>query len=115
MFRDLGPGIGATFNFRWTDTTPSPNSFSDQLTAFDPACTQGCAFPVGFQTSDTLVLTGKLGAQNTLGFVGAWDVTNNRLKGLGNSWSSPDSRFCGIHNTSATTFGAQAILTSWYP
>ena len=115
LFRDLGSGVGAAFNFRWTDTTPSPNSFSDQLTAFDPGCTAGCVSPVGLQNTDTLVLSGRLGAQNTLGWLGTWDTVNNRLKGLANSWSSPDSRFCGVHNTSAAFFGAQAILDSWYP
>lgn len=114
LFRDVGAGFGAAFNFRWTDTTPSPNSYSDQLTAFDPTCTPGCVFPVGLGDPNTLILTGKMGAQNTLGWIGAWDTVNNRLKGLGESGSSPDSRFCGIHGTSATNFGAQAILTNWY-
>ena len=113
LFRDLGSAYDGV-DWRWTDTTPSPNSFDAKLTAFDPNCVH-CVELNGLLNSNTLVLAGKLGNQNSLGWIGAWDTLNNQVAGLGNSWSSPNSRFCGVHGASAFNFGAQAIVMGWYP
>jgi hypothetical protein len=117
LFQDLGlldPGISD--DYRWVDVTPSPHSLSDQVAAFDVRCTGPCLSPTvgSLLNSNTLAFGAGLGGnQNTPAWFGAFDTGTGLVKGLGNSWSAPDSRFCGLH-TLNTPFGSQAFYPGYY-
>ena len=117
LFRDLGPGDpGIADDYRWTDVTPSPNSLSDQLAAFDARCTGACLSMTSgsLLNSNTLTIgAGVGGGQNSMAWFGAFDTVTNQVKGVGNSWSAPDSRFCGLHAL-ITPFGSQAFYPAYY-
>jgi hypothetical protein len=116
MFRSPGQdlvagGFSWAAIWGWTSITPAPNTLTDRLTAFDPTFT-GNLSPSGFSGDGRLALSNTLYQQNTLGWLGVYNVITGSVMGLMNSWQNPNARYCGIHTPLAWP---GASMYSWVP
>jgi hypothetical protein len=104
--------------WRWTDETPS-TTLTDQLEAFDATYTGALeveAAPIGVLNSNTLLLNGRLagGSQNAACWTAVWDTSTKTVKGLVNSWTSPNWRWKGCHGALLLA-GATVVGRAGYP
>src|SRR6185295_5460896 len=102
MFRSVGTdtfGAGPNSDiWAWISQTPAPNTLTDKLTAFDPTSTEQFFGINGAPKSGLLSLFGRAGGiQNSIGWLGIYDVVNNEVKALMNSWKNANARWCGVH------------------
>lgn len=107
---------GQDASWRWADQTPV-TTLTDQLTAFDSSYTGTMAFEmsaVGLLNSNTLVIVGRTGPQNSACWTGLWNTSTKTVAGLANSWTPPNMRWKGCHGQNLM-YGAAYMGGAGYP
>ena len=105
LFRSIGTNTFAGENngadgdtWNWINITPAPNSVTAKINAFDPTANEQTYNLLGGVKPGLFAFTGRAGGiQNSMGWLGVYDVVNNAVVGLMNSWKNSNARWCGIH------------------
>ena len=105
-------GTYLTNNTNWSIYAASPNGMSDKLTAFDATATGLGVSLLRTPKLGKVAFSSTLGIQNTLGWIGIYDVASNSVVALMNTWKNANSRWSGLH-TALAWEGADYY--SWVP
>ena len=101
-----------TNNTSWSIYAASPNGMSDKLALFDPAATGLEVSLLRTPKVGKIAFSANLGIQNSVGWIGIYDVATASVVALMNTWKNANGRWGGLH-TALAWEGAD--FYSWVP